>query len=237
MTPFSSFGPDFTFGGWCRAELTTRHCWAPLSPGLSSAGLWPHVTETGYGIPCSVLRGASSSAPGTIGDRWGENHTQPQGCWRDRLGVSTVSDFKGQECLEVVISVLGRVSLSLGGKPFPAPGVHSGRMPVCSALGASPAASAQAKMPSSSGGRQGGGAWGDGVTQWKVSRFSQKSVSRVFKAPVCCHLTCHGRAVTLHPKPGVFCSDCHDVTVLQIKMVAPLPVRDSGALGTWAAGC
>lgn len=120
MIPFSSFGPDFTFGGWCRAELTTRHCWAPLSPGLSSAELWPHVTETGYGIPCSVLRGASSSAPGAIGDRWGENHTQPQGCWRD-MGVSTVSDFKGQECLEVVISVLGRVSLSLGGKPFQHP--------------------------------------------------------------------------------------------------------------------
>lgn len=123
-------------------------------------------------------------------------------------------DFKGQECLEVVISVLGRVSLSLGGKPFPAPGVHSGRMPVCSALGASPAASAQAKMSSSSGGHRGVGPGEMQSLSGRFRGFLRSPLAESSKLLCAAISPVMAELLTLHPKPGMFCSDCHDVAVL-----------------------
>lgn len=70
----------------------------------------------------------------------------------------------------MVILVLGRVSLSLWeGNPSQHLSANSDHMPVCRALGASPAASAQAKMSLSSGGYQEG--VGPGEMQSLSGRF------------------------------------------------------------------
>lgn len=89
------------------AELTAHYFALPGTVGLRC----PQVVTCSSG---SLLTQFSVEVPITLGGSGGggENHTQPQGCWRGR-SVSMVSDFKGQECLKVVISVLGKVCLSL----------------------------------------------------------------------------------------------------------------------------
>lgn len=60
---FSSFGPDFTFGGWCRADLRdTVGCSVPRVVPCSSGSVRTHSLEAP--IICRAL------APGGIGKDW-----------------------------------------------------------------------------------------------------------------------------------------------------------------------